>query len=40
MNLPAECSKEIREFINSVRSDLIGSERKSKYSNLTEDEWT
>ena len=38
-NLPPEYPKEISEFINSVRSDIIGSVKKSKYSNLTEDEW-
>ena len=38
-NLPPEYPKEISEFINSVRSDLIGSKRKSKFSNLTADEW-
>ena len=38
-NLPSEYPKEINEFISSVRSDLIGSEKKDIYSNLTKDEW-
>ena len=37
-NMPELYPKEINEFINSVRSDLIGSENKSKHSNLTKEE--
>ena len=39
-NLPKEYPKEITDFINAVRSDLIGSAGNNrKYSNLTKDEW-
>ena len=33
-----EYPKEISDLVNSVRSDLIGSEE-NKYSNLTKEEW-
>ena len=38
-NHPSEYPKEISEFISSVRSDLIGSEKKHVYSNLSKEEW-
>ena len=37
--MPNEYPREINEFISSVRSELIGSESKTKYSNLTKEEW-
>ena len=37
--MPEFYPKEINEFISSVRSDLIGSENKSKHSNMTKEEW-
>ena len=37
-NPPNEYPREISEFISSIRSELIGSKKKS-YSNLTEEEW-
>ena len=37
-NLPKEYPKEITDFVNSVRSDLIGSaQNNNKYSNLTKE---
>ena len=37
--MPEFYPKEINEFISSVRSDLIGSAEKTRYSNLTKEEW-
>ena len=34
-NMPKEYPREISEFINSVRLDLIGSEKRTKHLNLT-----
>ena len=37
--MPEYYPKEFNEFISSVRSDFIGSAKKTTYSNLTKEEW-
>ena len=36
---PKNYPKEISNFISSVRSELIGAEKRTQFSNLTKEEW-